>query len=665
METEHATARRLMVLASICLLSVASLAPFHAAGAPAEPSQRPQQSATIKPVAAAGGAVTALAWDGTLAYAGVGTRIAAYTVSPPQILAWSDPMADIAESMSAAGGTVAVRMAAGAGREIRILTREADNLIVAGRIPGDLLAQPFHGMALSPSAEKLFVVAAGVLTVRFVPTGEPIEGLRLDGVRGRPAAGQGFVLVGNADGGLAVVAEGTGHLERVGFVSGPDLDEVILVAPDRALAVARGEAPGAQVIAYDLADRAAPTELGRAPLAAGAAFGAFGTRAVAAWSGSGRVQAFAAAGPVPLPRGVVTAHVPLAAVMADDLGLVGAAEGLFNLEASDPQVPSLVPGPFVGAGMAQAIAWLGDTAFVAQGHGLTTHFVGASDLDPLGSARRPGTAGGLTADLTNGSHGIAVGRAGAVYIASGGTGLLAYDAAAPASPSLVTHIPMDQLGGPALSVAAAGDSAYVGGPDKVWWVDTAAPLAPVLRGSTPVEGTATSLAVGANRLLVVADGRLFVADLVGGAPLSLEPHAAIEQAEAVAADGNLAVVVSGAKLFALDLTARPLPAVVGQVALPAPGMALSLTGTRAWVSTPDMLVAADMAEPAGVVAALRVRDGSARALAGRADSVLTAGGFRGIQRLDLVDGNTPTPTPLGALLLPTLLKGSRSGLTSP
>lgn len=670
MNTESMNARLLPTVATITLFALSSSSvPLRAAGAPA--MFIPAQSATLEPISAAGGAVTALAWDGELGYAGIGTRVAAYSVSPAAIVAWSEPATDVAESISAAAGTVAVRVAAGAGRDIRILSRRGDRLTLEGLIPGALLDQPFHGMALSPTADMLYVVTAGVLEARSLPTGDPVAGLRLPGVRGRPAAGHGFILVGNADGGLSVVAPTVamaglpGYFHIVGSVAGPDLDDVLLVAPDRALAIARGEAPGAQVIAYDLADPRAPVEVGRVPLAAGAAFGALGTRAVASWSGSGRIQALAGSGPVPLPRGVVTAHVPLAAVMAADVGLVGAAEGLFSLHAADPDAPSLVAGPFVGAGMAQAVAWVGDTAVVAQGNGLTTFSAGGPELVPLGSAGRPGLAGGLTADLTNGSRSLALGGSGAAYVAAGDTGLLTYDIGDPAAPALAAHLRADQIGGPAVAVAAAHDTVYVGGAGTVRWMDAVVPLAPVLGGAIAVAGSAHSIAVGADHLLVVADGRLFVAALVDGTPGALVPHPAIEQAEAVAADGDLAVVVAGAKMFALDLTGDPLPVITAQLALPESGLTIHLAGSRAWVATPGMVIVADMSAPARVVAQRPVHPGSARALAGRESGVLVAGGFRGLQRLELSTGPEPTPTPGHVLWLPSVLKGVRAGLTSP
>jgi hypothetical protein len=138
-------------------------------------------------------------------------------------------------------------------------------------------------------------------------------------------------------------------------------------------------------------------------------------------------------------------------------------------------------------------------------------------------------------------------------------------------------------------------------------------------------------------------------------------HPAIESAQAVAADARTAVVVSGSKLYVLDLAAQgPLPPIVRQVALPDPVLDVSYKeGSLAWVALPSRLLAVDLwsdAEPLAVVDTIE----TPRGIAVSGTEALVALGSMGLGWYRGPASSAPVDW---SIFLPRALTVSRSSLT--
>ncbi len=182
--------------------------------------------------------------------------------------------------------------------------------------------------------------------------------------------------------------------------------------------------------------------------------------------------------------------------ISDLLYLAGGAAGLYVIDVTAPQTPTLVATLDTG-GSATAVAVLGESAFVADRDG---GLVVVDISDPAHPQIRDtlpiaGTALGVTA--------AAAGRQALVYVAAGLGGVALVDVTNPAALHLLATYPTTSA---ANSVLLDGTVLYVAaGWQGVLALDVADPAAPHLLGSHDTPGYAYGLQ-SAGDLLLVAGG---------------------------------------------------------------------------------------------------------------------------------------------------------------
>jgi len=598
-----------------------------------------------------GGAGTAIVATGDRAYLGLGPRVLSLDMSlarEPQVVASTAVQAGFFDDLAAGGGIVAGRI--GSAGKVTVWRGGDDGGLHPVAILDDgEVGTPFHGLAVD-SAGGLWMSAGGALGLWDVGQGPPAQVWRGEDLRGAPAVVGDLVLVGRGQGGLAVVGPGAdGRVAMVGSVDGPLLDAVVAAGGERALGLTAGPGGATTVVVYTVADPTAPRELGRFPLRAGPKVASDDDRMVAAWGGTGLVQVLDASAAVPRPGGDWQAFVPLDVAVADGEPMVAAAEGLYVLDASNPARPIPIGRPEVGAGVVSDLRWRGDFVYVAHGAGLNVVRVsGGNRLVPLGSAARPEPRGGFGADLLYGPRDLALGNGAEVFAASGEGGVVVYDVAAPAQPSVMASLSRADLGDDARAVAYAAGRLYVGGSLGVTVLDARVPGSLTPSSVLPTEEPVQGLAVAPGRLLVaLGAGGLMVATLDGaGIPGATAAVPGVDRADDVAVAGGVAVAVGAGSVVEIDPQAgtvlRRLDGLAG------PGEAVALGSGVAYVGGPGgelVAVTVEAGQDLRVLGRRRVRPGSAVAVAAGPGGVLTAGGFMGL-RLLAPPGAAPGPRPV-------------------
>jgi hypothetical protein len=228
------------------------------------------------------------------------------------------------------------------------------------------------------------------------------------------------------------------------------------------------------------------------------------------------------------------------------------AELALSVETFSPQPVSFVAIP----GFANNVDVAGDHAFVA---------AGASGLVAVDVASKNAPVVVATvASRSNANDVVVVGNL--AYVADG-VGLTIFDASDPASPFLLSHLP---LSGVAWDVAVRGNLALVAaGGSGLHVVDVTNPADPALLGSAGLSSTAKGVAFssdGSHALVATTAGGVTVDLADPAAPIPGEALAAGTDVRDIATEGGVALLADAADgLIVVDVTDPSSPGTIGSL----------------------------------------------------------------------------------------------------